>query len=127
MLSLGSWDAADGQEDVGERSLGWLCVLPPLLETSLVLTWDYGKAECSSRSGRFLYTECGRYTARLSLAFFAAVKTSRSESGLGVERGTCHGGPSTQCWNSVISMMFVIKGFGDRLESALVHFLVSEA
>lgn len=63
----------------------------------------------------------------LHIIYIRNIYNDRSESGLGVESGTCHGGPSTQCWNSVISMRFVIKGFGDRLESALVHFLVSEA
>lgn len=59
-------------------------MLLPLLETSLVLTWDYEKAECQSRPGGFLYAECGSYTEHPSLVVFAAVKTPVG-SGLGVE------------------------------------------
>ena len=74
-------------EEVGETILGRLCVLPPLLETSLVLTRGYEKAECWSRPKGFLHTECGCYMVCLSLTFFAAVKAPPSESGLGVESG----------------------------------------
>lgn len=87
VLNQESQGAADRHEEVGETILGRLCVLPPLLETSLVLTWDYEKAECWSRPEGFLHTECGCYMVCLSLAFFAAVKTPPSESGLGVESG----------------------------------------
>lgn len=55
MLSLGSWDAVDRQEAVGERIPDSVSVLLPLLETSLVLTWDSDKAECRSRPGGFLH------------------------------------------------------------------------
>lgn len=61
-----------------------MCASP--LGTSPVLTWDHEKAECQKRPGGFLHNECGNYTPHPSLAFFGAVETPPSESGLGVEK-----------------------------------------
>lgn len=95
LLSLGSWEAADRQEDVGERILGRLHVLLPLLETSLVRIWDYEKAECQNRPEAFLHKECESSTLCPSFAFFAAGEVPGSEVGLGVGSGICHDLPSS--------------------------------
>ena len=74
--------------------LGRLSVLLPLLETSLVLTWDYEKAECWSRPEGFLHTECGCYMVCLSLAFLLQWKLHHQS--LGWEWGVADHPPSAE-------------------------------